>query len=100
MKTPSPHVLLFLGCPKNSEMEMHLRQSKLWQEAKLTGTNTLTESYFNRTEYIGSQYASSHISLQELQKLESDILDRLRIYCPNLAVDQLELTLFPLILIG
>jgi hypothetical protein len=91
---------LFLGCLKNSELLMHLRQSKQWREAGMLGAKELSEAHFQELEYIGKWHLSSTISSINLMSLKQQTMNQLRIYCPDLNIEKIDFTLFPQVFVG
>ena len=86
---------LFVGCPINAELRLHLDRSSLWKEAKiLQSSEDLIETHFNQKEYIGFFLKQDKPTLSELQEIEMKILQTLKSYCPQFASEKIRILVF------
>lgn len=97
---PGYKIRLFVGCIKNSEVQMHLKQSKSWNDDLMLGQQQLQIVFFKEEEYIGLPHSNSSISEQELKELEKKSYNLLKIYCPNLNRDRINFVIIPELLVG
>lgn len=79
-------IRIFLGFPQNSEMKLHLNQSKTWQEAKILGLG-LEETEWEGKDYIGT-FIPSLLNTYQIKEKEQEIKSQLQKYCPKLNLDR------------
>lgn len=81
---------------------MHLNASEKWNQAKLhiQGESTAIEKVpFNKNDYIGFFSQKNSLSMIEIRDAEKMVRQRLLEVCPDLDIEKLKITLFPLVFI-
>lgn len=84
----------FIGYLISSEIQMHLNQSKQWNEQLSIGIASLKRIPYKKKEYLGL-YIESPQSLNKLTFLSEKIKSELNLYCPKLNLNNRSLFLFP-----
>lgn len=94
-------VSLFIGVLESSTVRMHLGQSHLWkQDSIIKNSETPSETHYQGKTYIGFSLPSEGISLLTLHKIEQKLRASVTHYCPELTQDDIQITIFPQILIS
>lgn len=74
---------LFAGYLLNSELRMHLNQSKTYKQDKIGSHQDLNEVHYQEKDYFGIYLEQTMVAFDELKKLEESLRKRLDFYCPN-----------------
>lgn len=82
-----------MGYPLNKEIHIHLKESKILNEAAIGGDSELTKNRYGEKDYIGS-FMPMLLNLSELKKNELKIKRQLQSYCPKLNLDKHSIHLF------
>ena len=93
-------VSLFIGILENSTVRMHLNQSQLWKQAAIErNSETPSETHYQGKTYIGFSISSEGILLQDLRSIETKLRFLISNYCPDLPQNEIQVSIFPQILI-
>lgn len=90
---------LFAGCCINSEIRMHLNQSIQWKHATIL-TEGLQETHYHSKDYLGLYLESKLLTTNDLNKIQQNIRDQLKIYCPSLETENITICIFPQVFIA
>lgn len=74
---------LFVGFQLNSELRMHLNQSKTYKQDKIGSKQDLNEVHYQDKDYFGIYLDKNLINFSELKQLERVLVKKLEFYCPN-----------------
>lgn len=87
---------LFAGYVISSELRLQLNQSSLWKQAKIAPSipHDLEEIHFHQKDYIGHFLTQSCVTLSELKKLEDQISQTLKSYCPHFSSEKIRIIVF------
>ncbi len=78
---------LFVGFLLNSELRMHLNQSKTYKQEKIGSQSDFIEIHYQDKDYFGHFLDKSLITLKELKKMDSEMRKKLELYCPAFDTD-------------
>jgi hypothetical protein len=85
-------IRLFAGCVVTSELRLQLNQSLLWKQASIApNRHDLEQTHFHQKDYIGLFLKEDKISLDDLEKVEANVLHYLKAYCPQFASEKLRI---------
>jgi len=73
---------IFAGFLLNSELRMHLNQSKNYKQDKIGSKQGLQEVHYQEKDYFGIYLDKNLISYNELKNLEDTLQKKLEFYCP------------------
>lgn len=74
---------LFAGFLLNSELRMHLNQSKTYKQDKIGSNEDLKEIHYQDKDYFGIYLDKNLIHLPELKSVEATLTKKLEFYCPS-----------------
>lgn len=93
-------VSLFIGVLESSTVRMYLGQSHLWKQDSIVKNNdTPSETHYQGKTYIGFTLPTEGVSLSALHHIEEKLLTTVKKYCPELDQEQIQIIIFPQILI-
>lgn len=78
---------IFIGFIVNSELRMHLMNSKTWKEMLIverSNKNALKLVRYGDKEYWGCYIPHLYISLDEIPSLEAELQNALKVHCPQI----------------
>ncbi len=84
---------LFIGFALNKEINLHLKQSSLWSEDKLTGHLRLNLTNWNEQTFIGL-FVDFPKTIGDLKQQENSLQLILGDYCSKLKVEKFPIHLF------
>jgi len=94
---------LFIGSPVTSELRMHLHQSIKWKHAgieALKNPNTLSLIHFHGNDYIGLYADTHHLTVPQLESLDSSIKQQIFEFCPKMEIQKIHCIIFPQVFIA
>lgn len=91
---------IFLGCVLTSEIKFHLQNSHAWKLAKIENPDILTTTPFQGKEYIGLSLPHPQLTLAEIRPYEASIRQNLSTFCPKLQFDNVNIHIFPQLLVS
>lgn len=86
---------LFAGFLLNSELRMHLAQSKNYKQDKIGSKQDLQEIHFQEKDYFGIYLEKNIISYKTLKTLEEALRKKLEFYCPAFNIDHATFFILP-----
>lgn len=92
------HYRIFMGFLHEKDLKIHLIQSELWKEAKISEEIFVQTNWQNK-EYLGIFIPSSSTYLQ-LKSQEQSLKTQLQKFCPKLNVENYPIYLFSQVFIG
>lgn len=94
-------IKLFAGCDINSEIRMHLTHSIQWKHAALTSSKEgLQIACYKGKNYFGFYLEQKKLTLNELKEIQQTIRKELKIYCPDLEIENIKICIFPQVFIA
>ncbi len=94
-------IKLFAGFPLTSELRMHLKGSKTWNQAQIQPElQPLVEAHHDQQTYLGRFITNVPVTLRELCALEQELRLAFLTYCPKFPADKLQLITFSQVFIA
>jgi hypothetical protein len=92
----------FLGIYISSEMRMHLNQSITWKHAVITPLQkkSFKEVHCQGKDYIGFYLEKNITTLQELTSAQEELKEQIKIYCPEIEVENQKICIFPQVFVA
>ena len=90
-------IKVFIGIPLTSELRMHLKNSKEWNQTliKPIKERDLVETHFEAKDYLGYFLEDELVVWEKVKQLEEGIIKTIHCYCPMLKLDKLHCSIFP-----
>lgn len=96
-------IRLFVGCPLNSEIKMHLNQSRQWKQTTISphrNNKELIEIHHQGKDYLGYHLDLEKATLADLKQIEEHVKGQLQIFCPDLEIEKIKVCIFPQVFIA
>lgn len=92
----------FLGIFISSELRMHLNQSIAWKHAVITPMQkkSFKEVHCKGKDYIGFYLEKNMTTIQELESMQEELREQIKIYCPSLDVENQKICIFPQVFVA
>ena len=88
-------IKLFVGFPLTSELRMHLRGSKSWNEAQIQPELlSIVEVQHEQKSFLGRYIETIPLVLKDLRQVEQELKQIVEDFCPKFPSDKLELITF------
>lgn len=95
-------VRIFYGCPLLPDLRAQLDRSQAWKLAQIDGGKTNSVPAIVRhhdKDYFGSYLSDAEATIAVIEAEEKRIHNKINEFCPELDIDALTFTLFPIVLI-
>ncbi len=96
-------VRMFIGCLITSDLKLLLTKSHAWKEAQIVRSGKPGEFeeilYQNKT-YFGVFAPESGITKSEISQAELELINKIKLYCPEYEIDKIKTFVFPQVFIS
>lgn len=95
-------VRMFYGCPLVPDLRTQLERSQAWKLAQIDGRKAKGAPVIVRhqdKDYFGSYLSDAEATIAVIEADEKRIHKKINEFCPELDIDSLTFTLFPIVLI-
>lgn len=97
-------VKLFVGCLITSDLNLLLQQNHQWKNSvisqKDSSAPSLEEVRFNNKPYLGCFLHDDSVTVPKIEVIQSYLANTISEYCPEYAVDNLKIYVFPQVFIA
>lgn len=96
-KEDNVSVKLFVGFEVTSEIRMHLKRSKAWQQTSVLkpAERDLIEIHHHGQDYIGRYLPQDRVVLSDVKANDALTKKALKTYCPDYDLEGITMRIFP-----